>query len=853
MPRRKTEDFAAELDAHLQIEVDRLVAEGLTPAEARAAAIRAFGSPTRAREDFHERSRWTWLEQFAQDLRYAWRGLRASPAFLSTTVITLAVGLSLLTVAFTAFNAYVLRPFAVADPSHLYRIAWRAPAAVGTAFPRQAYEELRGRTDLFDAVVAEDMRFVASERRVLVAAYVSGNYFGTLRPRMLIGRPLDPGDEGQSVAVLGQQAWARLFGGDRNVSGQTVDLDGQIVTVVGVVREEFGGLDGLPRDLWLPSDPGVDRPLEVVARLRHDVGPAQAAVRLNAFAVRMAPPGAAPAEVHALVLPSGTANPLSVELVAVLSPVFAAFGLVLLVACFNVSNVMLARAIARHREIAVRLSLGASRARIVRQLLTEGLLIAVLAGLCAIALAAWFLRAAMVVLFSTLPPFIASLLRVAPMPLDYRVFLFAFAMAAAAALLFALLPALQASRLPLTDALRGQRSAHQSSSRMRNALVVAQVAVSMVLVVTALLLARNFTSLAALDLGYSTTNVYSLNVRGENNAPIARVAEQLAADPRIASVAVTGGNPMFVTHTVPAAPEGAGAATPMRYTFVSPEYFTMLRIPIAAGRPFRSDEARAAARVAIVSDSTARAFWPGADPIGRTIRLERPTAPGREDAIDGYTQVTVIGTVRDVVSGLMFEGPDRGHIYLPAAASDPHAAALLITPRAGSGFRPDLLREGFRLLGYDPNLFEILPLEEMRQTQIYPMRAASWVGACLGGVALLLSIAGLYGVLSYTLAQRTREIGIRMALGATGSAVVSLVMRQSARMAALGVVIGLTVSFAVLRTLASLVRLSQVSFLDLGSFAAAVLVVGAATALAAYQPARRATQIDPAETLRAEA
>jgi len=268
MPRRKTEDFAAELDAHLQIEVDRLVAEGLTPAEARAAAIRAFGSPTRAREDFHERSRWTWLEQFAQDLRYAWRGLRASPAFLSTTVITLAVGLSLLTVAFTAFNAYVLRPFAVADPSHLYRIAWRAPAAVGTAFPRQAYEELRGRTDLFDAVVAEDMRFVASERRVLVAAYVSGNYFGTLRPRMLIGRPLDPGDEGQSVAVLGQQAWARLFGGDRNVSGQTVDLDGQIVTVVGVVREEFGGLDGLPRDLWLPSDPGVDRPLEVVARLR---------------------------------------------------------------------------------------------------------------------------------------------------------------------------------------------------------------------------------------------------------------------------------------------------------------------------------------------------------------------------------------------------------------------------------------------------------------------------------------------------------------------------------------------------------------------------------------------------------
>jgi hypothetical protein len=240
------------------------------------------------------------------------------------------------------------------------------------------------------------------------------------------------------------------------------------------------------------------------------------------------------------------------------------------------------------------------------------------------------------------------------------------------------------------------------------------------------------------------------------------------------------------------------------------------------------------------------------DPIGRTIRLERPAAPGRLDAIDGYTQVTVIGTVRDVVSGLMFEGPDRGHIYLPATASDPHAAALLFTPRAASGFRPDLLRERIRLLGFDPNLFEILPLEEMRQTQIYPMRAASWVGAFLGGIALLLSVAGLYGVLSYTLAQRTREIGIRMALGATASAVVGMVMRQSARMAALGVAIGLAVSFAVLKTLASVVHLSQVSFLDPGSFASAVVVVGAATALAAYHPSRRATRIDPAETLRAE-
>src|SRR3954451_12990073 len=175
MPARTPDDFTAEVQAHLDLEIDRLVAEGLTRDEARAAALRAFGNPTRARERFFERSRWMWLEQFAQDLRYASRGLRASPSFLATTVVTLAVGLSLLTVAFTAFNAYVLRPFAVAGAERLYRIAWRAPDAVGTAFPRRAYEELRARTDLFEAVVSEDMRFVSSEGRTLVASSVSGN------------------------------------------------------------------------------------------------------------------------------------------------------------------------------------------------------------------------------------------------------------------------------------------------------------------------------------------------------------------------------------------------------------------------------------------------------------------------------------------------------------------------------------------------------------------------------------------------------------------------------------------------------------------------------------------------------
>jgi predicted permease len=853
MPRRTSEDFAAELDAHLQLEVDRLVAEGLSPGEARAAALRAFGSPTRTREQFYERSRWVWLDQFLQDLRYAARGLRAQPAFLATTVLTLAVGLGLLTTAFTVFNAYVLRPFAVRDPERLYRIAWRAPEAGGQRFTWRDYDELRTRNELFDAVVGEDTHFVSSDGRSLAAAFVSDNYFSELGPRLLIGRGLSPVDRDQMVAVLGHQAWARLFASDPAALGREIDLDGRRFAVVGVLRPEFGGLDDYPRDVWLPAGAGEPaREIEMTVRLRADVVPMQAEARLAAFATRKAPPKTAPADVRAELRPNATANPLTWELLAMLSPVFAAFALVLLTACVNVSNVMLARAVARQREIAVRLSLGAGRGRIVRQLLTEGLLISALAAGSAIALAAWLLRAGTVALFSTLPPSLAALLRVAPMPVDTRVWGFALLAAGASTLAFALMPAVQASRQQLTDALRGQRSGTRGSARLRSALVVAQVAMSVLLVVAALVLARNFAGVGGIDLGYRTDGVYSVNVRGENGRLIAAAAGALSADPRIADVALTSGNVMFVTRTISAAPAGDRAPVPVRYTFVSPEFFPVLQMPILRGRAFLPEEARTSARVAIVSEATARTFWPGADPIGQTLRIERPTSR-RFDELDGYKHVTVVGTVRDVVSGMMVDGPDRAHVYLPATAADPHVLAALVRPRASSGFRVDMTREIFRRAALDPETFEVIPMTEIRAAQMYPLRAGAWIGALLAGITLVLSVSGLYGVLSYTLAQRRREIGIRMALGATAGAVVSLVMRQSAHLAAVGIGIGLAVAFAALKTLASIVQLREVTVLDPLSFPAAVLIVAAATSFAAWQPSRRATRVDPAETLRAEA
>jgi predicted permease len=867
--RRSHEDFTAEVQAHLELEIARLVDDGMSPADARAAALRSFGNVATTTERFYEANRWMWLEHVVQDLRYGARGLRQSPSFLVTTVLTLAVGLGLLTVVFTIFNAYVLRPFAVRDPQSLHRIGWRAQDDGGSLFRWRDYEALRDRRDLFDAVVAESTRFIGSEGRTLAADFVSENYFETLAPRVRLGRALAAVDAGAPVAVLSAQGWGRLFASDPNVLGRSIDLDGRSFVIVGVLEPAFTGLDDYPRDLWIPYSTytGLMRPdllgtnppgeLELTARLRPGVTAAQAQGALTGLMASLVDAKPDRRGLRADVSPHATPNALSLQLLAVLSPVFAAFLLVLVTACANVSNVMLSRALARQREIAVRLSLGASRGRVVRQLLTEGLLIAALAAGAGLLLATWTLRAGVAVLFGTLPPALAALLRVAPLDLDRRVFLFALLVAAAATLLFALVPALQASRMGLTDALKGQRTGTRRGSRLRSALVIAQVTVSLVLVVAAITLARNGAAIGALDPGFQPDGVISVNVRtrAEEGRLIERLAGVLATDPRVASVAVASSNPFFVrSRPAAAAPDRPGvAAVATRYTFVSPEYFDLLRIRLASGRGFRPDEAATSAPVALVSAATARAFWPGEDPLARRIRIERPEGRPVDELPAQYGQLTVVGVVPDVSSGLVIDGQDAGHIYLPMTAANANARALMLRPRSAAALGPQALQVVLRRIVAVLQILGAIALHEARDAQIYPLRAASWIGATLGGIALLLSVSGLYGVLSYTLAQRTREIGIRMALGATAGAVVRLVMGQSARLAGVGAAIGLVIAFAVLTALNSVIRLSGISVLDGVDFGLGLAVVVAATALAAYYPARRATRVDPAVTLRADA
>jgi predicted permease len=814
------------------------------------------------------------IEQVIRDLKYSWRTLRANPAFAVTTVATLAVGLALVAVVFTVFNAYVLRPYAVREPYSLHEIRWQSREAGGRAFRWQDYDELRSRSDLFESVIAERQQPVTSNGHRLVAAFVSGNFFESLGGRLELGRALAsfdaPAPGGNPVAVLSHQGWARLFDRDPSALGRELRLNDQRLTIVGIMREEFSGVNDTPPDVWVPLTlyPTIlkqdlfgaiqPREIAIVARLRRGVTAAHVQAALAPFIGRAIE---RTDDVRAEVLLQATPAPLTLELVAILSPVFAAFLLVLLAACANVSSIMFARASTRHREIGVRLSLGASRSRVVRQLLTEGLVLSALAAVAGLALAALLLRAGLTVFFASLPPAVAALVRVLPLTFDHRVFLFTSIAAAITTIMFALLPALHATSLRLTPVLRGELTSTFRSSKLRSLLVAGQIAVSLVLLIGAATLVRNSAAAASTDLGFATHGVLSVNQRARGGDLVSRAVDGLRDDARVAQVVVTSRNPLF--GELPKAPlrtPDSSGVVATSYMFVSPEYFSTLGIPIERGRGFQPDEARSEARVGIVSASGARRLWPNADPVGKTVRVwigpegsaitsAEIDASSKDAARQGF-EVTIVGVAQDVVSGFIYVGKDPAHLYMPTSPGAPHAQAILLRGHSPGDLRPETLDALFQRIDANPLAFETITLDDMLAIQLFPLRMASWIGMLLSTVALALSVSGLYGVVAYALSQRRKEIGIRVALGATSGMVVRLLLRQSGRLVAIGTTVGLVVALAAMVTVRAFVHVANVSIVDVGAFTLAVALVVSAAAIATYVPARRASAIDASETLR---
>jgi predicted permease len=854
---RDERELEEELGFHLEMQAQKNRQAGISETESRRQALVQFGSPTAVKEQCRDERRIGLIETLHQDLRYAIRGFRRSPAFAITVIVTIGVGLGINTAAFTIFNAYVLRPIAVSDPYSLYQINWLNRAGQRHLFSWPQYQQLRTDNPAISDLHAVRGFQLRVNGRQCFAELVTGNYFSMLGVGATLGRTLRPSDSsapGQgAVMVLSYRAWQNLFAADPDIVGQKVLVHGYPLEVVGVAREGFGGLGELARDFWVPLtmypllvegpnpfDQSSPERLYVIARLKPGLTEARARALMNTMAPRLTPglPEAEGAVSFALES-RATAVHVSFEALLFLIPLVVVFGLVLLMACANVANMMLARAMARQREIGIRLSLGAARSRLIRQLLTESVLLALPGAAAGSVISQLAVGTGTHFMMAALPAEFAEFVRIAPLNTDARVFTFMIAAAVICGIIFGIAPALQATRGGIVQAARGDFGHQFRPQRLRNALVLVQITGCSFLLICAGMLLRSTNRVANLDTGMRTRDVISVEIQEKARD---RVLARLAAEPLVGGLSASTTLPFDSGFPSTRLTSDNEHLTDCLYDSVSPEFFNVLGIPLERGRNFTDDEALTAAPVAIVSHTLAQRLWPYSDAIGQPLRLvpdARSHVSRRTDL--RFEQARVIGVARDVNTAFVDDQNSRMLVYFP---TNPRAAGTVLLLRVHED--AERARQNIdRALGESvPGAVDgIHKMQSLSGGRVFPLRMAYWVAAVLGTLAIMLAIAGIYGVLSYLVVQRSREIGVRMALGATAASIIGLVVRQGLRLACLGIGLGLVLGMGAWKMLAS--ALMAVRSFDAIPFAAGGLIVLFACMAAAVVPSLRASRVEP--------
>jgi predicted permease len=877
--RRKSMEssMADEMSFHIEAYTRDLIRSGVPPAEAERRARVEFGGVEVYKERCREARGLRLLDDLRADLRYAGRTLAKSPSFSITAILTLALGIGANTGLFTMMDILVLRPVPVQDPWSLYQVfGHNANRTKFGSFSIREYDSVIAANQVFSQVIADLQVRARYQNRSMGGYAVSGNYFQTLGGSISLGRPILPEDESPSappVVVLSHAVWQGTFNGDLGILGKTIELSGSRFAVVGVASAAFTGLDPLVPDLWAPlsaqplfaagtghvSNEAGERSLRIIGRLRPGVTATQAHERMSVLLPRISESRQTELQlVDASLESRATYQSWNHADLANVIPVVSAFALILLIACTNLSNVLLARALNRSREIGVRLSLGASRSRIVRQLVTETAVLSLIAGGVGLAIShsSWTLIRRVIV---------SSFSMKTGMPIvefnpDYRVFAFALVLSLATGIVFGLAPALHATRSTLNSALRAEGAFLGSRfrrSRLRDGLVIAQFAFSLVLLIGAGLLLHSTIKFGSVQPGFDVAHAISIQpIQGTytpNPLLIARLRERLQATPGAIAVAAAMREPLC--GSLPRAHVSTGPpqfrVLDAGYNEVTPEYFSVLEIPFVRGRAFTMEEARSAAPVAVISEGTAKRFWPGEDPIGKTFEVTTPeySSGGRELFAAGSQTVQVIGIAKDVVSAWLWDGVDATCIYLPPkAANSPYYSLLLRVHGDPRPFVPVLRNT---LASVDPSIeFDVHTMAEVMDFQILPFKLASLGAAFLGLLGLMLASIGIYGVMAYTVSQRTREIGIRMALGADGNRVLWMNLREGLRLIAIAAGGGVVMAFALSRVMRAM--LFRVGANDPATFLIAPAVLGVVGLLAIYLPSRKATRVDPSVALRFE-
>jgi len=817
------------------------------------------------------------MDTVLHDIRYTLRGLARNPGFTLAATLTLALAVGATTATFGVLDRAVLRPLAVEAPERLVQVAIAredssgAVASISWNLSYPGFTDLRDRAGVFSGVLAHSpvalaLRGAESVER-LDGAGVSAGFFGTLGVHLPLGRDILPDEDRpgapQPVVVLSHGLWQRRFGGTADVLDRVASVNGRPYTVIGVAPASFTGLvKGGVEDAWVPITTVTsagDNPfgrrtvswLNVMARLAPGVARGQAVAALGALGHSLRREGLVPAGQHFHVQDGSRGLEYLVgDLRRPLTLLLAAATLVLLIACANVAGLLLARAAARRREMAVRVSLGARRARLVRQLVTEGGVLAALGAGGGLFVALWLGD-----LMPAARTFFGAPLEVGR-GLDLRVVAFTAAAAAVTAMLFAVLPALRSSRPDLVGSLKEGAPTDQPGRRIgaRDLLVVGQVALSLVLLASAGLLARTARNLRAVDPGYDPRGVLlagvDLEPRGLGRERVAAFWDQLIA--RLA--AQPGVEAASVALTITPSPGGSRwdevplegyTPTPERpvefdVNVVGADYFRVFRIPLLRGRAIAPTDGRDGARVAVVNETMARRYWPGQEALGRRIFFGADTtAPA----------AVIVGIARDGKYRSLREEP-TAVVYLSAVRSPLTTGTLILRSRTDPAAFAVVVRREVRALDPELPLTDVRTLDEHLALATARERLLGALATVFAVLGVALAAVGLFGLLAFLVARRTREIGVRMALGAEGADVVRMVVGRGLARAGLGIGVGLAAALATSRLLRSL--LYGVGAVDPVSYVGAAAILLAVAALAAWIPARRAARIDPMEALRYE-
>ena len=881
--RRAERELDEEIGAHLELEARQNIEAGMSPEEAHYAALRAFGNVTLTKEE----SRAMWgtrsLEILWQDVSYGLRMLTKNPGFTAVVVLALALGIGANTAIFSLVDKVLIRKLPVEEPDRLVVVSASRGQGISTVFTYPDFADYRASNQVFEGLVCYTQRALTlsegGQAERVQGTIVSGNYFTALRVRPALGRGFFPEEDktrgSHPVVVFSYGLWQRRFGSDPGLVGKAVNLNGYSFTVVGIAPSEFTGtVPGVAPDVYVPVmmqgqvspswkfDPlfgprsrGLSW-LEVLGRLKPGVSREQAAAAMTTLGSQIARanpnPDGTPRSEPKFVLEDGSRGHtyLLRDLKFPLQMLMATVGLILLIACANVAGLLLARAGTRHKEIAVRLAVGAGRVRLIRQLLTESVLLSTLGGGAGLLLAAS--TSGLVVSFAQTNNFSNLTL---DNRLDWRVLGFTLAISLLTGILFGLAPALSASRPDLVSALKDETTLPGKRARrlsLRNLLVVGQVALSLIVLVGAGLCVRSLQKLQAIDAGFDPARVLvmsaDVSLSGYNNERGLRFYSELLERVKLlrgveavslgAQIPLGGGisSTLKVAGYVPKPGEDMSSD----FNIIGPDYFRTMKIPLLHGREFGQSDTAAAPQVVIINETAARRFWPDQSPVGRRLILGR--APDEEVR-------EIVGVVKDSKYRRLNEEV-RPAMYVPLAQDYRANMALHVRTTGEPGALLATVRREVQALDASLPVYNIKTLEEQKSGSLYTSRMAAMLLTVFGLLALLLAAVGLYGVMAYAVNRRTREIGIRLALGARGHDVLRQVLLEGMTMVMIGLALGLGGAIAATRLVASF--LYDVTATDPVTFAGAALLLAGVAFLANYLPARRATKVDPMVALRSE-